>query len=61
MSIMLSFSDGEILRWKGLFSKLMEFGPESVGPMPSPPPLISMDREIDAFVLAVVDAHGVLQ
>jgi hypothetical protein len=61
MSIMLGFSDGEILGRKWSFSKLMEFSPKRIGPMPSPPPLIRMDREIDALVLAVVNAHKVLQ
>lgn len=61
MSIMLSFSDGDILSWKRTFSKLLEVGAERIRPMPSPSLLIRIDREVDAFVLAIVRAHEVLQ
>ena len=60
MSIMLGFADSEILRRKRSFSKLMEFSPERIGPMPSPPLLIRMDCEIDALVFSVVNAHELL-
>lgn len=57
MSIMLGFPDSETLRRQRPFSKLMEFSAKRIAPMPSVSPLICMDREIDALVLAVVNTH----
>ena len=58
---MLGFSDGNILRRKWPFSKLMEFAPKRIGPIPFPPPFIRMDRYIDTLVFSVVNAHEVFQ